>query len=66
MHGLTCSFWANLTPFSLQIPALQAAVAQAYGYGGLGILAVMGVPALEQARQAMLPLARRFAAGLLL
>lgn len=45
-----------------QMPALQAAVAQAYGYGGLGVLAVTGVPGLTEHRQKMLPLGARFAA----
>ena len=45
-----------------QTPALQAAVAQAYGYGGLGVLAVTDVPQLTEHRQKMLPLGAKFAA----
>lgn len=38
---------------------LHDAVAAAYGYEGLGILAVTGVPGYEEARRRLLPLARR-------
>ena len=37
MHGPTCIFWANLTPFSLQI-AVDVAKAGTAGYGGLVVL----------------------------
>ena len=37
-------------------------IARAYGEGGLGILAVTGVPGVEEARRALLPLAHRLAA----
>ena len=36
-------------------------VAEAYGYDGLGILAVTGVPGLREAREALLPLGAKFA-----
>lgn len=34
---------------------------QAFGYEGLGLLTVSGVPGLAEYRAALLPLARRFA-----
>jgi isopenicillin N synthase-like dioxygenase len=43
-------------------PALQTRIEAAYGYAGLGILAVTGVPGLASARRKMLPLGARFAA----
>ena len=43
-------------------PSLQARIEQAYGFGGLGILAVTGVPNLPALRRAMLPMAAQFAA----
>ncbi|KAL1496552.1 hypothetical protein AB1Y20_014158 [Prymnesium parvum] len=41
---------------------LSAAIGAAYGYDGLGILAVRGVPGVREAREALLPLAAAFAA----
>lgn len=43
-------------------PELQGYIAAAYGYGGLGILAVTGVPELAALRQKMLPMSAQFAA----
>ena len=41
---------------------LSAEIAQAYGYDGLGILVVRGVPGVAERRAALLPLGARFAA----
>jgi len=40
---------------------LSAAIEAAYGPKGLGILVVRGVPGMQEARQAILPLSRKFA-----
>ena len=42
-------------------PELLARLEQAYGYDGLGILTVRGVPTLEEKRLELLPLAKKFA-----
>ncbi|GMH49389.1 hypothetical protein TrRE_jg6139 [Triparma retinervis] len=42
-------------------PELLAKIETAYGYDGLGILTVRGIPTLEEKRMAMLPLANSFA-----
>ena len=34
MHGPTCIFWANLTPFSLQGPSVAVLLGQRFGRGG--------------------------------
>lgn len=40
---------------------LTASIAEAYGFDGIGLLTVSGVPGLLEARGNLLPLARRFA-----
>lgn len=40
---------------------LTASIAEAYGFEGIGLLTVSGVPGLVEARANLLPLARRFA-----
>eukprot|EP00299_Pterocystis_sp_00344_P009784 c4228_g1_i1.p1 GENE.c4228_g1_i1~~c4228_g1_i1.p1 ORF type:complete len:359 (-),score=86.90 c4228_g1_i1:18-1094(-) len=40
---------------------LSAEIARAYGFDGLGILAVRGVPGFDEKRRRLLPLARAFA-----
>lgn len=40
---------------------LSASIREAYGYEGLGLLAVRGVPGVADKREALLPLAYRFA-----
>jgi len=40
---------------------LSASIERAFGPGGIGILAVRGVPQFPEKRQALLPLSRRFA-----
>lgn len=44
-----------------KMPALQAAIAEAFGYGGLGIMAVTDIPELAEQRQRMLPVGAQFA-----
>jgi hypothetical protein len=58
-----CIAYAELASAMGAVSApLQKLIAEAYGYDGLGILAVTGVPDLAAARQALLPLAAQFAA----
>jgi isopenicillin N synthase-like dioxygenase len=40
---------------------LSKEIERAYGFEGLGLLAVRGVPSFAEKRQALLPLARKFA-----
>lgn len=54
--------WLAATPSSAEGASLAAALSAAYGFDGLGILAVRGVPGLSEARAACLPYARAFAA----
>ena len=42
-------------------PLLSQKISKAYGYAGLGILAVRGIPDLASLRSALLPLANRYA-----
>ena len=44
------------------LSSLQSSVSAAFGYDGMGILAVSGVPSLSPLRARLLPLAARFAA----
>lgn len=58
--AVTLLEWSELTDPSTTPPALLTKLGAAFGYDGLGILAVRGVPGLAAARAAALPHAWRF------
>ena len=62
-RACVCIAYCDLASSTTSVnPSLQLLIADAYGFSGLGILAVTGVPGVASARQDLLPMAAQFAA----